>query len=225
MDRARVMKELTEVAKDTASGVTVRTMGDSLSHMEGTIEGPKDTVYENGVFKLDIVLTESYPFEPPKVKFITRVSAATLPRDGRRARRTAPLTRAPHQRNTNKQVYHPNVSSQTGTICLDILKEQWSPALTIKTCLLSIQALLSSPEPNDPQDAVVAKQYLESRALFDQTARQWCETYAKPGGGGSAVSPAVAKLTEMGFDAAAAENALAQCGGDEQQALEILLAG
>lgn len=49
------------------------------------------------------------------------------------------------------KVYHPNVSSANGAICLDILKDQWSPALTLKTALLSLQALLSSPEPDDPQ--------------------------------------------------------------------------
>jgi hypothetical protein len=38
------------------------------------------------------------------------------------------------------------------------LKDQWSPALTLKTALLSVQALLSAPEPDDPQDAVVAQQ-------------------------------------------------------------------
>jgi ubiquitin-conjugating enzyme (huntingtin interacting protein 2) len=53
---------------------------------------------------------------------------------------------------------HPNISSQSGAICLDILKDQWSPALTLKTALLSVQALLSAPEPDDPQDAVVAQQ-------------------------------------------------------------------
>lgn len=49
------------------------------------------------------------------------------------------------------KVWHPNVSSANGAICLDILKDQWSPALTLKTALLSLQALLASPEPNDPQ--------------------------------------------------------------------------
>jgi len=57
------------------------------------------------------------------------------------------------------KVWHPNVSSQTGAICLDILKDQWSPALTIKTAMLSLQALLCSPEPSDPQDAEVAEMY------------------------------------------------------------------
>jgi len=54
------------------------------------------------------------------------------------------------------KIWHPNISSQTGAICLDILKDEWSPALTIRTALLSLQALLCVPEPNDPQDAVVA---------------------------------------------------------------------
>ena len=60
---------------------------------------------------------------------------------------------------------HPNVSSQNGAICLDILKDQWTPALTLKTAMLSLQALLSSPEPNDPQDAIVARQVRAAEAV------------------------------------------------------------
>eukprot|EP00754_Rhynchopus_humris_P027444 Rhum_TRINITY_DN15087_c2_g1::Rhum_TRINITY_DN15087_c2_g1_i1::g.132877::m.132877/K10580/UBE2N, BLU, UBC13; ubiquitin-conjugating enzyme E2 N len=46
-------------------------------------------------------------------------------------------------------IYHPNVD-KLGRICLDILKEKWSPALQIRTVLISIQALLSAPNPDDP---------------------------------------------------------------------------
>ncbi|KAF8979990.1 Ubiquitin-conjugating enzyme E2 27 [Entomortierella lignicola] len=144
--------------------------------------GPPGTPYEGGMFQVDIVLSDTYPFQPPNVKFDTKV-------------------------------YHPNVSSQTGVICLDILKQQWSPVLTISSTLLSVQSLLCTPEPNDPQDldrlillgnsrvkfsftgvlkeldsphqqmpedAQVASQYLNNHAAFLETARFWTECYAKP---------------------------------------------
>jgi len=46
------------------------------------------------------------------------------------------------------KIWHPNISSQTGAICLDILKNEWSPALGIRTALLSLQALMCAPEPS-----------------------------------------------------------------------------
>lgn len=78
------------------------------------------------------------------------------------------------------KVYHPNISSVTGAICLDILKDQWSPVLTIKTALLSVQSLLSTPEPNDPQDAEVARHYMDDPKGFEKTAKFWTCSYAVP---------------------------------------------
>lgn len=87
------------------------------------------------------------------------------------------------------KTYHPNVSSASGAICLDILKDAWSPVLTLKSTLISLQSLLCSPEPNDPQDAEVAKHYLTSKASFEETARYWTMVYAggpgKPGAAGA----------------------------------------
>lgn len=71
------------------------------------------------------------------------------------------------------KIWHPNISSQTGAICLDILKDEWSPALTIRTGLLSLQALLCAAEPDDPQDAVVASEYKADRKKFNQHAKEW----------------------------------------------------
>ena len=56
--------------------------------------------------------------------------------------------------------------------------------MTLRTVLLSLQALLAAPEPDDPQDAVVANQYKESSDAFANTARHWTCAYA--GGGYSA---------------------------------------
>ena len=54
------------------------------------------------------------------------------------------------------RIYHCNISSGGG-ICLDILKEEWSPALTISKVLLSISSLLSDCNPNDPLVTEIAQ--------------------------------------------------------------------
>ena len=76
------------------------------------------------------------------------------------------------------KIWHPNISSQTGAICLDILKNEWTPALTIRTALISLQALLCAPEPDDPQDAEVARQYKTDIELYNYTAKEWVTRYA-----------------------------------------------
>ncbi|KAK9825128.1 hypothetical protein WJX81_001021 [Elliptochloris bilobata] len=120
------------------------------------------------------------------------------------------------------KVYHPNVSSANGAICLDILKDQWSPALTLKTALLSLQALLSSPEPDDPQDAVVARQYLTDHATFVRTARMWTENFAHRSQAATE-DEKVTKLADMGFSRVDAIAALQSTANDENAALELLL--
>ncbi|XP_076891143.1 ubiquitin-conjugating enzyme E2 27-like [Bidens hawaiensis] len=193
LDFSRVQKELQECNKDVnLSGISVNPKSDNLINLTGSIPGPIGTPYEGGTFKIDIDLPDAYPFEPPRMKFATKV-------------------------------WHPNISSQSGAICLDILKDQWSPALTLKTALLSIQALLSAPEPDDPQDAVVAQQYLKDYQTFESTARYWTESFAKPSALG--VEEKVQKLVEMGFPEGMVRSALEAVGGDENMALEKLCSG
>ncbi|CZS93877.1 probable ubiquitin--protein ligase [Rhynchosporium agropyri] len=76
------------------------------------------------------------------------------------------------------RLWHPNVSSQTGAICLDTLGTAWSPVLTIKSALLSLQSLLSTPEPKDPQDAEVASMLMKNPEQFQKVAREWAVKHA-----------------------------------------------
>ncbi|XP_073659758.1 ubiquitin-conjugating enzyme E2 E2 isoform X3 [Tursiops truncatus] len=112
----RIQKELAEITLDPPPNCSAGPKGDNIYEWRSTILGPPGSVYEGGVFFLDITFSPDYPFKPPKVTFRTRI-------------------------------YHCNINSQ-GVICLDILKDNWSPALTISKVLLSICSLLTDCNPD-----------------------------------------------------------------------------
>ena len=76
------------------------------------------------------------------------------------------------------RIYHPNID-KLGRTCLDILKDKWSPALQIRTVLISIQALLSAPNPDDPLAEDVAKHWKSDEAAAMGVAKEWTARYAK----------------------------------------------
>jgi ubiquitin-conjugating enzyme (huntingtin interacting protein 2) len=160
----RIAKELSDIQADTDSKIFAEPAnGSDLSHLLASFPGPPDTPYEGGTYIVDIKIPNEYPFRPPVMYFKTKL-------------------------------WHPNVSSQTvrisrptcapetnlrkGAICLDTLGSAWSPVLTIKSALLSLQSLLSTPEPKDPQDAEVASMLMNYPEKFQRKAREWAINHA-----------------------------------------------
>ena len=181
----RIAKEIADIQSDTFSHISATPVGngDDLTHLKGSFKGPRGTPYEGGTYSIDVRIPSDYPFKPPLMKFDTKI-------------------------------YHPNVSSQTvssklaaveglnlimlqGAICLDTLSAAWSPVLTIKSALLSLQSLLSTPEPKDPQDAEVAGVLIRNPKEFARIAQEWAVKYAKApmrqGGEGSGGTEATTK--------------------------------
>ncbi len=72
----------------------------------------------------------------------------------------------------------PLTPDKLGRICLDILKDKWSPALQIRTVLLSIQALLGAPNPDDPLANDVAQAWKENEKAAIAEAQQWTRKWA-----------------------------------------------
>ena len=187
----RIKKEYQDLQKEKNSNVQVKLVNNDIRHWKGRIKGPIDTCYQGGIFDVDIIIPDDYPFKPPKMKFDTKI-------------------------------WHPNISSVTGAICLDILKNEWTPALTIRTALISLQALMCEPVPNDPQDAVVAKQYMSDIKLFNETAKHCVEEYANPERN---VQRKVKEIMEMGFTEQQAKEALEKNDEDVQKAINFLIGG
>lgn len=146
MASKRITRELRDAQKDPPTNCSAGPRQDDLFHWSSTILGPTESIYEGGVFQLDIRFPPDYPFKPPKIVFITKI-------------------------------YHPNVNSD-GAICLDILKDQWSPALTISKVLLSICSLLTDPNPDDPLVPEIAKLYKFKKEEYNKQAREWVRKYA-----------------------------------------------
>jgi len=127
--------------------ISAQPLGDDYFAWQGTINGPKDTPYAEGVFFLEITFPKDYPFKPPKVKFQTKI-------------------------------YHCNVN-ETGGICLGMLKDEWSPSLTILKVLQAIQKLLEVPDPDTPLVAEIAKLYKENKEEHDKKAAAWTKKFAQ----------------------------------------------
>ena len=142
----RINRELNELSKDPPANCSAGPIAADMFKWRAFIMGPTESPYENGLYNLNIIFPNDYPFKPPKVTFVTKI-------------------------------YHPNINAN-GAICLDILKDQWSPALTIGKVLLSISSLLTDPNPDDPLSPEVANMYKNDKKQFLANARIWNKKYA-----------------------------------------------
>ncbi|KAJ6040071.1 hypothetical protein N7444_008976 [Penicillium canescens] len=151
----RINKELTDLGRDPPSSCSAGPVGDDLFHWQATIMGP-----------------------PHGTNVLSRVTPHTQAVSSSCPSTSLPTTPfKPPKVNFTTRIYHPNINSN-GSICLDILRDQWSPALTISKVLLSICSMLTDPNPDDPLVPEIAHVYKTDRLRYEATAREWTRKYA-----------------------------------------------
>ena len=142
----RIEKEISRIKNDPIPNIEVTQNKLNFREIFVIMDGPNETPYENGKFKLEIFLGSDYPLFPPKIRFLTKI-------------------------------YHPNID-RIGRICIDILKNKWTPALQIRTVLLSIQSLLTEPNISDPLDPVIGKHWVDNENEANKHAKNMTKLYA-----------------------------------------------
>jgi ubiquitin-protein ligase len=136
---------------DTSAGPVETKHGTDWLHWKGMILGPADTPYAGGLFAFTVEFPLSYPFKPPRMRMTT-------------------------------PIWHAGWNASGATV-LDVEQSrQWSPALSLSRLLTSWQYLLKdwadiplAATANTP----ARDQFLDSRAQFEQKAREWTLKFAK----------------------------------------------
>ncbi|XP_020201443.1 ubiquitin-conjugating enzyme E2 36 isoform X1 [Aegilops tauschii subsp. strangulata] len=167
----RIIKETQRLLSEPAPGISASPSEENMRYFNVMILGPTQSPYEGGVFKLELFLPEEYPMAPPKVRFLTKIYHPNIDK-------VSSLYSDPLYTLVSYTIFLNMYIIQLGRICLDILKDKWSPALQIRTVLLSIQALLSAPNPDDPLADNVAKHWKANETEAVETAKEWTRVYA-----------------------------------------------
>ncbi|KAK7829423.1 hypothetical protein U0070_007197 [Myodes glareolus] len=152
------LQELSDLQRDPPAHCSAGPVGDDLFHWQATIMGPKPFMpftpggNHSGLCTCcgRTLMRPVVSFQPDSayqggVFFLTVHFPTDYP------------FKPPKIAFTTK-IYHPNINSN-GSICLDILRSQWSPALTVSKVLLSICSLLCDPNPDDPLVPDIAQIY------------------------------------------------------------------
>ncbi|TDH10517.1 hypothetical protein EPR50_G00075950 [Perca flavescens] len=147
---SRLKRELQMLSTEPPPGITCWQTEERVDDLRAQIVGGTGTPYEGGLFLLEIKVPERYPFEPPKMRFLTPVYHPNIDNSGR--------------------ICHDALKLPP--------KGAWKPSLNISTVLTSIQLLMAEPNPDDPLMADISSEFKYNKPLFTEKARKWTQEHA-----------------------------------------------
>ncbi|KAF2712226.1 ubiquitin-conjugating enzyme E2-16 kDa [Pleomassaria siparia CBS 279.74] len=148
--KKRILKEYRECMADTPTGMKINFDEQNMTKWEVLLDGPEQSIYAGGHFKLEINFPNEYPFKPPVVSFKTKIYHPNVSNDDK------------------------------GSMCLGLLRaDEWKPPNKVVSVLRLIQTLLIEPNPDDSIEPSIANEYKENRKEFEKNAKDWVKRYAK----------------------------------------------
>ncbi|XP_021848483.1 ubiquitin-conjugating enzyme E2-23 kDa [Spinacia oleracea] len=138
-----------DVMKLMMSDYSVETINDGLSEFNVVFNGPKESLYEGGVWKVHVELPDGYPYKSPSIGFINKI-------------------------------FHPNVDELSGSVCLDVINQSWSPMFDLLNVFeVFLPQLLLYPNASDPLNGDAASLMMKDRQQYEQKVKEYCDRYAK----------------------------------------------
>ncbi|KAI3651235.1 hypothetical protein MP228_004716 [Amoeboaphelidium protococcarum] len=147
----RIKAEIKQLQKYQFNGIVAWPSDEVMGQFECIMQGPEQSPYEGGSFKLMIQCPDRYPMEPPNVRFTTKVYHPNIDSQGR--------------------ICLDLLKSEP--------KGCWSPSKNIAGILVAIRMLLAEPNPDDPLDADIASEYISNIQLFNCKAKEFTLKHAK----------------------------------------------
>ncbi|XP_015596125.1 ubiquitin-conjugating enzyme E2 T [Cephus cinctus] len=141
---SRIKKELARLVEDPPEGISCYAKADKMDVLSVSIMGPNNSPYNGGLFQLEVEIPDNYPFEPPRIKFLTPVYHPNIDNSGRIC---MDLLKMPP-------------------------KGGWKPTINLENLLTAVQHLLGNPNPDDPLMTEIAEEYCINKAEFERKARQ-----------------------------------------------------
>ena len=169
----RLMSDLKTMKQNPPEGVSASPLTEENLYIWGcTIVGPDDTPWEGGIYSLRITYGDQYPDKPPRVRFTSEmVSRPSL--QPSEALVLAPALLCQETGRPPAQ-FHPNIFPD-GTLCLDLIQDNWSPIYTTSSILIALRSLLTDPNCASPANPEAAHVYQTDKKSYNRKVRRNAE--------------------------------------------------
>lgn len=132
------------------SDYEVNLVEDNMQEFYVYFEGPKETPYEGGLWRVHVEIPDQFPYKSPSIGF-------------------------------ENKIFHPNIDETSGSVCLDVINQAWSPMFDIFNIFETfLPQLLSYPNAADPLNGEASSLYLRDNEAYLERVKSYVKRYANP---------------------------------------------